>query len=165
MIQIPAYEYHHVVSLEETNAFGNVYFAHFARWQGRCREMFLREYAPEVLADFTGEVRLVTTKCSCEYFAELAAFDTLTIRMHASDIGTSRLTLSFEYWRTNNAHRELAARGEQEVAWLSREGGRLTPTRIPQRLLTAIERATAHYQREIDLDRGSTESPQEITCP
>jgi enediyne biosynthesis thioesterase len=141
----PAYEYAHVVSLEETNAFGNVYFTHFLRWQGRCREMFLREYAPEVLAGARG-LHLVTTRCACEYFAELAAFDSLTIRMHASEINQNRITLSFEYWRSDAAGKDLVARGEQEVAWLVKEGDQYTPTRIPPVLLAAIDRAVAAHQ-------------------
>ena len=46
-----AYEYRHVVGFEETNLVGNVYFTEHLRWQGRCREMFLKEHAPEVLAE------------------------------------------------------------------------------------------------------------------
>ncbi len=41
-----AFEYHHVVGFEETNLVGNVYYANYIRWQGRCREFFLRERAP-----------------------------------------------------------------------------------------------------------------------
>ena len=36
-----AFEYRHVVSFEETNLVGNVYFANHLSWQGRCRELFL----------------------------------------------------------------------------------------------------------------------------
>jgi len=46
-----SYEYRHVVVFEETNLVGNVYYVNHLRWQGRCREMFLREHAPLVLAE------------------------------------------------------------------------------------------------------------------
>ena len=33
----PYYEYRHIVSFEETNLVGNVYYVNYLRWQGRCR--------------------------------------------------------------------------------------------------------------------------------
>ena len=42
-----AYEYRHVVGFEETNVVGNVYFSRYVSWQGRCRELFLREGIPQ----------------------------------------------------------------------------------------------------------------------
>ena len=44
-----AYEYRHVVGFEETNLIGNVYYVNHVRWQGRCREMFLRDHAQVLL--------------------------------------------------------------------------------------------------------------------
>src|SRR5918911_527010 len=94
-----AYEYRHVVSFEDTNLVGNVYYANHVRWQGRCREMFLRERAPGVLKSLRNEFALVTTRVSCEYLAELAAFDELIIRMRLGSLKQNRIDMSFEYWR------------------------------------------------------------------
>src|ERR1051326_8390050 len=69
------YEYRHVVSFQETNLVGNVYYTNHLAWQGRCRELFLRDHAPDVIEQLDGELSLATTSCSCEYFAELLAFD------------------------------------------------------------------------------------------
>ena len=63
----------HVVTFEETNLVGNVYFVNHVRWQGHCRELFLRQRAPGVLAQLAEGLALVTTSCSCQYFAELKA--------------------------------------------------------------------------------------------
>src|SRR5882672_2394132 len=41
-----AYEYRHIVGFEETNLVGNVYYVKHVAWQGRVREMFLREHVP-----------------------------------------------------------------------------------------------------------------------
>jgi len=63
-----AYEYHHIIGFEETNLVGNVYYVNHLRWQGRCREMFLHDYAPSILQALEGgELALVTIRCSCEY--------------------------------------------------------------------------------------------------
>src|SRR5437870_13412093 len=68
-----AYEYRHIVGFEETNLVGNVYYVNHLRWQGRCREMFLRDHAPGVLSALARDLALVTTRVSCEYLGELAA--------------------------------------------------------------------------------------------
>lgn len=61
-----AYEYRHIVGFEETNLVGNVYYTNHLCWQGRCRELFLREYAPEVLTELAQGLSLITTRVSCE---------------------------------------------------------------------------------------------------
>ena len=66
-----AYEYRHVVGFEETNLIGNVYYANHVRWQGRCREMFLRDRAPEVIEALKHGLALVTTRVSQPYRAFL----------------------------------------------------------------------------------------------
>src|SRR5271166_906383 len=107
-----AYEYRHVVGFEDTNLVGNVYYVNHLRWQGRCRELFLRDHAPEVLAQLTEGLSLATTRCSCEYLAELAAFDEVVVRMRLGALAQNRITLAFEYWRNTNGREELVARGE-----------------------------------------------------
>src|SRR3954447_4989322 len=76
-----AYEYRHVITFEDTNLVGNVYFTRYLGWQGRCRELFLREHAPSVLEELARDLRLVTTRVSCDYFAELRAFDEVLVAM------------------------------------------------------------------------------------
>ncbi len=56
MTQPDYYEYRHLVGFEETNLVGNVYYVNYLRWQGRCREMFLRDRAPDVLADIRADL-------------------------------------------------------------------------------------------------------------
>jgi enediyne biosynthesis thioesterase len=135
-----AYEYRHVVGFEETNLVGNVYYANHVRWQGRCREMFLRDHAPDVLDALTRGFALVTTRLSCEYLAELSAFDELTIRMRLGALTQNRITMLFEYWRRTAAGEELAARGEQQVACMQREGARMLPAPVPEKLREALSR-------------------------
>ena len=134
-----SYEYRHIVGFEDTNLVGNVYYVNHLRWQGRCREMFLREHAPDVLADLTRDLCLVTTRCSCDYLAEVSAFDEIVVRMTPGEMSQNRMSMIFEYWRTNGDREELVAKGEQQVAWMRREGDKLTPTPIPESLRAAIE--------------------------
>jgi len=135
---VRAYEYRHRVGFEETNLVGNVYYVNHLRWQGRCREMFLHDHAPEVLAELSRGLALATVRCSCEYLAELDAFDEVVVRMRLGGIAQNRITLLFEYWRQGGAVEELVARGEQQVACMRREGSRTVPTPIPPALREAL---------------------------
>ena len=129
-----AYEYRHVVGFEETNLIGNVYYANHVRWQGRCREMFLRDRAPEVIEALKYGLVLVTTRVSCEFMAELFAFDEITLRMRLGELAQNRITMNFEYWRGE----ELVARGEQQVACMQREGEQVVAVPVPTQLREAL---------------------------
>lgn len=134
----PYYEYRHTVGFEETNLVGNVYYANHVRWQGRCREMFLRDHAPGVLDRLADDLALATTHCACEYLKELRAFDEVAIRMRLASQVQNRLVLDFEYWRVGDGE-TLVARGQQGVASMRRDGDRLTPVPIPTELREALE--------------------------
>ncbi len=133
-----SYEYHHTVAFEETNLVGNVYYVNHVRWQGRCREMFLHDHAPEVLPQLAQGLALVTTRCSCEYLDELYAFDQLVLRMRLGALTQSRITLLFEYWRKTQHGDELIARGEQQVACMRRTGEHMEPVSVPGALREAL---------------------------
>lgn len=129
-----AYEYRHVVGFEETNLIGNVYYANHVRWQGRCREMFLRDRAPDVIEALKHGLVLVTTRVSCEFMAELVAFDEVVLRMRLGQLTQNRITMNFEYWRGE----EIVARGEQQVACMQREGEQVVPVPVPTQLREAL---------------------------
>jgi enediyne core biosynthesis thioesterase len=128
-----SFDYRHVVGFEETNLVGNVYYVNHLRWQGRAREMFLRQYVPEILAELDHGLALVTLQCSCQYLGELKAFDQVIIRMFLRAIAQNRIAMRFEYWR-EGAKDELVGRGEQEIACMRRHGEQLLPTTIPAQL-------------------------------
>jgi enediyne core biosynthesis thioesterase len=132
------YTYHHVVGFEETNLVGNVYYVNHLRWQGRCREMFLHDNAPEILEQLAQDLALVTIRCSCEYFIELFAFDSIIVSMRLGALVQNRITLLFEYWRNKDDQKELIARGEQQVACMRRDGESRRPTSIPNALRDAL---------------------------
>jgi len=132
------FEYRHLVTFHETNLVGNVYYTHHLNWQGRCRELFLREHAPEIISELQGRLSLATVRCSCEYFAELTAFDEVILRMRLIELAQSRITLGFDYFRAHNGSEELVARGEQQIACMTREDGRFTPTNVPAPLQQAL---------------------------
>jgi enediyne biosynthesis thioesterase len=139
--EVRYYAYRHITSLAETNLVSNVYFAHHLFWQGRCREMFLREHAPDVLEELRGGLRLVTLSCGCRYFTELDAFGAVELRMRLREIVQNTIAMDFEYWVERAGSPVLAARGEQQVACMRLTDEGLAPARIPE----ALERALKPY--------------------
>ena len=134
-----AFEYRHVVGFEETNLVGNVYYANHVRWQGRCREMFLRTHAPGILDELNDDLALVTTRVSCEYFNELFAFDEVIIRMRAGAVSRNRVTMRFDYLRADEQGEVLIAKGEQQIACMRRGPDGVVPTPVPEDLRRALE--------------------------
>ncbi|MFF0658406.1 acyl-CoA thioesterase [Micromonospora tulbaghiae] len=136
----PVYRYRHRVTFDETNLVGNVYFAHYAHWQGHCREHFLAEQAPSVLAALSDGLALVTVSMSVEFYAESHAFDTVEIEMSLVELNGNRITMGFDYRRvrTDGAPGELIARGRQTVAVMDRVDGQLQPAPVPADLAAAL---------------------------
>lgn len=134
----PYYEYRHVVSFSETNLVGNVYYTNYLAWQGRCREMFLRDRAPEMLQALQQDLALVTVRVSCDFLAELVAFDEVAVRMWLEAQVQNRATMRFEYWRQMDAGEELVARGEQQIACMRRSRTGLVPAPFPKPFQTAL---------------------------
>jgi len=131
------YEYRHTVGFEETNLVGNVYYVNYLRWQGRCRELFLHDHAPEVLAELRADLRLFTLRVDCEFLAELAPFDRIAVRMRLVELAQTQLELAFDYLRVNDDL--LVARGRQRIACMRGSAGRTAPARIPTHLARALD--------------------------
>jgi enediyne biosynthesis thioesterase len=134
-----AYAWRPFIAFEDTNLVGNVYFARFVSWQGRCREAFLAEHAAEVVERLARDLRLVTLSVSCEFYEELRVFDAVTIEMRLAEKNAHRIALSFDYQLDRAGMTRLAASGAQEVACMSLVGGRLAPTEIPPSLAAALD--------------------------
>jgi enediyne biosynthesis thioesterase len=151
------YEYHHVVGFEETNLVGNVYYVNYMRWQGRCREMFLLEHAPDVLDELRADLKLFTLRAECEYLSELVAFDQLSIRMRLEDLTQTQIAFAFDYVRIGDGVDALVARGRQRVACMRGENGRTAPARVPD----SLRRALAGYAVRVpSRAAGNGSSPQ-----
>src|SRR5437763_3578030 len=132
------FEYRHTVGFEETNIVGNVYYVNYLRWQGRCREMFLKQRAPDVLADLRADLKLFTLKVDCEFFAEITAFDELSIRMRLVELAQTQLELGFDYIRLDpDGGETLIARGRQRVACMRGPNTRTVPSLVPAPLARA----------------------------
>jgi enediyne biosynthesis thioesterase len=118
-----SYRIDHVVSLRESNLLGNVYFSHYFEWQGRCREMFLREMCPTLIQELElGQLRIVTVRAGCDYCEEARAFDQIEIHMRLDREVAFGVRMSFEYLKPDpeTGSETLVARGHQEIKFQRR---------------------------------------------
>jgi enediyne biosynthesis thioesterase len=88
----------------------------------------------------------VTVRVSCEYLAELVAFDEVVVRMRLASSAQNRATMQFEYWRQQGDQQELIARGEQQVACMRRDGSSLVPAPFPKPLQAALAHMSGRDQ-------------------
>jgi enediyne core biosynthesis thioesterase len=150
------YEYRHVVGFEETNLVGNVYYVNYVRWQGRCREMFLLEHAPDVLDELRSDLKLFTIKSECEYLSEVSAFDEISIRMRLEDLTQTQIGFAFDYVRVREGIEDLIARGRQRVACMRGSNGATAPSLVPPSLRSALEAYTARTPQRAGSVRAGT---------
>ena len=134
------YEYKHVVSFEDTNLVGNVYFANYVKWQGRCREFFLKDKSPGVLALVEREgLALITINCSCNYLSELKVFDEVTIKMGLQELTYNRVKMTFDYYKVGRRKELLVATGLHEIGCYKRINNELIPVEVPEDLTNALK--------------------------
>ncbi|RZQ61130.1 acyl-CoA thioesterase [Amycolatopsis suaedae] len=132
------YEIRHTVGFEETNLVGNVYYVNYLRWQGRCREMFLKEKAPAVLEEVRDDLKLFTLKVDCEFFAEITAFDELSVRMRLEELTQTQVQFAFDYVHLAPEGERLVARGRQRIACMRGPNTATVPARVPDQLRAAL---------------------------
>ncbi|MBU8849666.1 MAG: thioesterase family protein [Desulfobacterales bacterium] len=123
-----------VVTLKNTNVFGNVYFSNFIEYQGVVREKFLMATVPDLHKLMANRsVRLVTVD-TYNRFVDNAYFgDTLVVELTTSEIkaASCRLDIIFR----NKVTGQLIGEGYQRVCMVSEKGKVI---RIPDNFLAPL---------------------------
>lgn len=130
------FEHRHLVTFEDTNAAGSVYFAKYFSWQGEIRERLLAQFYPEFAADLHQGFGMITEFAQQEFFREAVLFDQVVMRLGVAALSRSRIEFEFEFLRDPDGL--LLARGRQAVIWTNRQHH---PSLMPDKLFDA----TAHY--------------------
>lgn len=131
--------YQHVISFEETNVVGNVYFTRHIAWQGRCRELFLKQNAPTILDELRRDLRLVTLRVSCEYFDELKALEEIEVQMMLAHLVQHKIGLEFNIVRPQYSGSLCVARGFQEIGCMRATDKGLVSICPPTVLIDALK--------------------------
>lgn len=134
------YEYRFITTFEETNVVGNIYFANFALWQGKCREMFLYEYCPGIIDEIKSGLALITLDLSIQYVSQLFAFDKVVIRMSLDAQSVSRLLMGFKYYKEEeNGSLTIVATGTQATLAARMINGTIKAVPYPDAMIEVIE--------------------------
>jgi enediyne core biosynthesis thioesterase len=129
------YEYKFVTGFEETNVVGNIYFANYAVWQGKCREMFLYEYCPDIIEEIKNGLHLITLDLSIQYIAQLFAFNKVVMRMYMETQSVSRILMRFEYYAEKDGKLQLVCKGHQATAAMRENNGMMVSTHFPDSMM------------------------------
>lgn len=124
-----------MVTLKDTNVFGNVYFSNFIEYQGTIREEFLLASVPDLhnmLAK--NQIRLVTIDTYNKFISNAYFGDVLLLELTTSDIkaATCKLNITFK----NKATGKLVGKGYQRFCVVSSKG---KVVRIPDALLKPLD--------------------------
>lgn len=133
------YEYRFTTTFEETNVVGNIYFANYALWQGKCREMFIYENCPDVINEINAGLALITLDLSVQFLSQLYAFDKVVMRMWLEAQSESRILMSFEYFCEKGGQLTLVAKGHQATAAMQNQNGRMVAVHYPASMLEVLE--------------------------
>ena len=124
-----------MVTLKDTNVFGNVYFSNYIEYQGTIREKFLLASVPdlhEMLAKT--HVRLVTIDTYNKFISNAYFGDILLLELTTSDINaaTCKLNITFK----NKTTGKLVGKGYQRFCVVSSKGKVM---RLPEALLGPLD--------------------------
>lgn len=119
----------HVVTFADTNVAGNVYFAHYFAWQGRCRDELLASVYPEFQQDLARGLSLVTEFAHMDFHQEAQLFDVIVIGLTVTSFSRTRIEFGFEFRRESD--HALLASGRQAVVQVNE---RHQPCLMPEKL-------------------------------
>ena len=122
--------------LEETNMFGNVYFANFFLMQGKCRESWLRYIVdPQLLPEMMQKYKMCTIHAEMDYKHEGLAFDDITIKLRSA-ISDKGLGLHFLF--TFMKGETILGHGTQKIGFVDNETNKLT--KVPAKIIEGMQK-------------------------
>jgi enediyne biosynthesis thioesterase len=110
-------EYHHEVTFVDTNMVGNVYFATYFMWMGKCRDLVMAEHYPKIKDHIREGFGFATEHAHIDFLHETFLFDKVCVRMTIS--GLTRTRIEFIYEFVNTVSKTVLAKGSQAVVWVN----------------------------------------------
>ena len=130
---ISYFEYEQLVTFQDTNLVGNVYFSKYFEWQGKCREALLLEHYPEITEDLQQGFGMATEFAHMDYRNEAFLNDKVLCRMHVPELSRTRIAFSFSFYR--KADLLLLAEGQQAIIWINAQH---KPSLMPEKLFNLV---------------------------
>lgn len=111
------YEYRHHVTFADTNMTDNVYFATYAMWMGKCRDMIMCDHYPKLKDYIKDDFGFATEYLHIDFIQETFLFDEVIVKMTISNLTHTRVEFQCEF--VNAANNALIAKGSQAVVWIN----------------------------------------------
>ena len=124
------FELKHLVTFDDTNCAGNVYFARYFVWMGKCREALAAEYYPQLAGDFKRGNGFATEFAHVDYKKDSFLFDRVVIKLGVAQFTRTRIEFTFEF--VNETSGVLLATGRQAVVWINPQH---RPSLMPESLV------------------------------
>jgi acyl transferase domain-containing protein/phytoene dehydrogenase-like protein/NADP-dependent 3-hydroxy acid dehydrogenase YdfG/acyl-CoA thioesterase FadM len=138
--------------LEDSNLVGNIYFSNYYIWQGRVRDHFIYEIAPEYFTDSGKHGELRCVRCEINHLSEAMPYDHIAVRMYRSAVYEKGIRLHFDYFKISaDGERQKLGYGVHEAIWHAPTSGRKEwlPARLPQKILDAVIPQGEHEVRNV----------------
>jgi enediyne biosynthesis thioesterase len=140
----PAFVIEFPLPLDGCRQGGRIEMLDLIRWQGKCRERFLSEHAPETLQSVAaGSLVLHTSQVGLRLHcdAPAAATDSMRMEMQLSHLKGGRLTMVFSYFIVssgNSEHQLLIATGTQSLCCKRMTQSGVAPAVFPVDMLCRL---------------------------
>ncbi len=82
-------------SLEESNLVGNIYFANYAKWLGKTRDLYFQKIAPNYFKGIGEEGEFLALNCDIDHLQEAMPFDLIVVRMYIDSVYENGFDLFF----------------------------------------------------------------------
>jgi acyl-CoA thioesterase FadM len=104
-----------IPTYQDTNSVGNVYFAMYAMWIGKTRELFFTEIIPD-FDPKTSEYLILTRSFEHKFLREVREFDPVTIHVRIGDYNRKFGTLEH---KIVDEHGNIIGKGKQSLMFVS----------------------------------------------
>ncbi|RAL26962.1 type I polyketide synthase [Thermoflavimicrobium daqui] len=122
-----------ITSLEESNLVGNIYFSNYTIWQGKVRDQFFYQLAPELFQGTGEQGEWIALNTHIQHLREAMPFDTIEVEMSLAKRYEYGVKLFFEYYKlASDGQKQKLAFGEQDIVWIKRdENGKPHSSSLP----------------------------------
>ncbi|UVA78729.1 type I polyketide synthase [Pandoraea commovens] len=138
-------------SLSSGNLVGNVYFAHYYRWQDLIAEQYFRSISSEMPHPSAAREGFHCCSASVDHLREAMPFDRIEVVMALQALHADGLELRFEHYRLGDGDERIKlAAGSARYVWTHRTpaGIAICAQPLPRVLFDALKAACSSFRNE-----------------
>ncbi len=126
----PWFVHQFIPTYQDTNSVGNVYFAMYALWVGKVRELFFMLTMPD-FDPKTSEFLILTRSFEHKFLKEINEFTEVTVQIRIADFNRKFVTLEH---RIMDMQEDVVGKGEQQLMFVDSKSYSLIDLPLPVQL-------------------------------